>query len=133
MLDLAQDEEMNEPGAHPCEHDTQTILNNPWTSKAKKLKRKTKLAQAVRAPAGITGSSVAQIAENVCSQKIGALTTKDFENEVDSRNRVDCRNVLCPIPGGRNLGGRGFRRHGISKHLMGQHAADLLKDSPNYK
>ena len=49
-----------------------------------------------------------------------------------NKNCKDSRNVFCPIPGCRNFGGRGFRRAGISKHLMGQHSDDLVRSSPNF-
>ena len=48
------------------------------------------------------------------------------------RKPIDVRNIFCPIPGCGNWGGRGFRRSRISKHLIGPHSADLVKDSPNY-
>ena len=45
---------------------------------------------------------------------------------------LDSRNVLCPIPGCKNYGGKGFRRAGIGKHLMGQHPKDLERSSVNF-
>ena len=45
---------------------------------------------------------------------------------------LDIRNVLCPIPGCKNKGGKGFRRVGISKHIMGQHPKDLERSSVNF-
>ena len=43
------------------------------------------------------------------------------------------RNIDCPILGCKNRGGKGFRRNGISKHIMGQHSDSLLKSSDNYQ
>ena len=40
------------------------------------------------------------------------------------KEQIYWRNVHCPIPGCGNYGGKGFRRNGITKHLMGQHSAD---------
>ena len=45
---------------------------------------------------------------------------------------IDGRNVSCPIPGCRNQGGKGFRRQGVTKHIMGQHSDNLKKTSGNY-
>ena len=48
--------------------------------------------------------------------------------------KLEKRIVLCPVLGCGNRGGKGFRRDGISKHLMGRkHFADLEKNSANYK
>ena len=49
-----------------------------------------------------------------------------------TKKQIDCRNVWCPIPGCGNWGGKGFRRTGISKHLMDQHSSDLLRTSLNF-
>ena len=48
------------------------------------------------------------------------------------KEQIGSRNLLCAIPSCGNWGGRGFRRSGISKHVMGQHPTDLKRTSPNY-
>ena len=47
--------------------------------------------------------------------------------------KLEKGNVLCPVPGCGNQGGKGFRRDGVSKILMGRkHFADLARNSANY-
>ena len=46
------------------------------------------------------------------------------------KDRIDWRNVHCPIPGCGNRGGKGFRRNGITKHLSGQHSVIWTKLVP---
>ena len=58
--------------------------------------------------------------------------TKKGCSKLGNHKELDRRNVLCPVPGCKNFNGRGFRRKGISDHLMGQHFFDLKKTSPNY-
>ena len=60
------------------------------------------------------------------NKKLGSPTQKT------TADKMDCRNVLCPVPGCGNRKGRGFRRGGICGHLMRQHPDDLMKNSLNY-
>ena len=55
------------------------------------------------------------------------------ETKEEINDEIDRRNVRCPVPGCGNQKGKGFRRNGISKHLTGQHQADLEKGSVNNK
>ena len=59
--------------------------------------------------------------------------TKPISANVKAKQEeLDDRNVLCPVSGCGNWGGKGFRRDGISKHLMSQHYQDLKKNSRRY-
>ena len=66
---------------------------------------------------------------NLSSAKI---TDPGVRPKCNSNAPLDSRNILCPVPGCKNQGGKGFRRNGIGNHIMGQHPDALTKTSKDY-
>ena len=111
-----------------CDSTAVAVLKNPSPPK-KKLRTNTLLdfvKVMPKAPDGFAKKLFARESKNQGDTIIGVSSRRVTEGPTDTRN------IFCPIPGCGNWGGRGFRRSRVSKHLMGQHPADLLKNSPNY-
>ena len=116
--------------------NAETTSHNQLNPKAKKRRMKS-LLDFVEVKNKIDGvgasTSLAQCADNRNRKN---TKTSDWRKKVtevtEAKVDLDCRNVLCPVQGCGNMGGRGFGRVGLSKHLMGKHFAELVKSSPNY-